>query len=186
MAVKHYDFIIKGDSDAIHTYLDGYLRGKGVKSGYLFTEGLPFQSHFLKELIQFHGDVIHLICRSSLRPLIRSAVAQSPERLHFEIVESNQVGCAKFGFKFETANRSVAGAIKRLVGRHPAGVKLVDYEPKETVIPEARGAEGYAPLHEYTFEGKGTIVGDVEGVLKVHHKLSANEFINCEEIDIRC
>jgi len=185
MAVKHYDFIIKGDADKIRAYLEGFLRGKGVKSGYLFTEDLPFQSHFLKELIRFHGDVVHLVCRSNLRPLIRSAVAQSAGKFEFEIVESKQVANATFEFKFETANRSVAGAIKRLLGRHPAGVKLVDYEPKEAVNPEAKGPEGYAPLHEFTFRGKGTIVGDVEGVLKVYYKLSANEFIHCDEIEVR-
>jgi hypothetical protein len=184
MAVKHYDFIIKGDEDELYLYLEGFLRGKGVKSGYLFTDRHPFQSHFLKELIQYHGDVAHLICRSNLRPVIRAAIANSPEGFECEIVESRPVSRAAFEFKFKTANRKVAGAIKRLLGRHPAGVKLIDYQPEEVVNPEAKGAEGYAPLHEYTFGGKGQIVGDVEGVLRVYQKLESNEFIHCEEIDI--
>jgi hypothetical protein len=101
-----------------------------------------------------------------------------------EIVDSRPVKKATFEFRFETANRKVAGSIKRLLGRHPSGVKLIDYEPSEEFDPEAKGAEGYAPMHEYTFKGKGTIVGEVEGVLKVYDKLQANEFIHCDEIDI--
>jgi hypothetical protein len=184
MSVKHYDFIIKGDEDKVAAYLTGYLRGKGVKSGFIFTSRHPFKSHLLKELLQYHGEVVHLICRAGLRSMIQAAVKQSPPDERWEIVQSRPVRRATFEFKFETANRKVAGAIKRLLGRHPAGVKLIDYEPKEQIIPDAKGSEGYAPLHEYTFEGKGTIVGDVEGVLKVHGKLHANEFIHSEEIDL--
>ncbi len=185
MAVKHFDFVIKGNEDKLCSYLEGFMRGKGIKSGWLFTEKHPFQSHFIKELIKYHSDVVHLICRSGLRPVIRAAITASPAIFEFEIMESRLVSKADFEFKFKTANRKVAGAIKRLLGRHPAGVKLVDYKPIEAVNPEAKGAEGYAPLHEYTFHGKGKIVGDVEGVLKVFQKLESNEFIHCEEIEIR-
>lgn len=184
MAVKHYDFVIKGGEKELCAYLLGFLRGKGVKSGYLFTSCYPFQSHFLKELIQYHGEVVHLICRANLRTVIVNAIRQRPEGSDFEIVESRPVVNTTFDFKFSTANRTVAGAIKRLLGRHPAGVKLVDYEPEEVINPGAKGVEGYAPLHEYEFRGKGTIVGDVEGVLKVRQKLEGNEFINCDEIEI--
>lgn len=184
MAVKHYDFVIKGDEETLSAYLNGFLRGKGVRSGFMFTSCHPFKSHFLKELIQYHGDVVHLICRSSLRPVIRAAVSQSPDDHKWEIVDSRPIKRATFEFKFDTANRKVAGAIKRMLGRHPAGVKLVDYEPKETFNPDAKGSEGYAPLHEYTFQGKGTIVGDVEGVLKVYGKLETNEFIHSDAIEI--
>ena len=115
---------------------------------------------------------------------MRAAIKQSPPEARWEIVESRPVKRAVFEFKFKTASRLASGAIKRILGRHPAGVRLVEYEPKETFIPEAKGSEGYAPLHEYTFEGKGKIVGDVEGVLKVYAKLDANEFIQSEPIEI--
>ena len=78
MAIKHYDFIIKGNEDKLCAYLNGYLRGKGVKSGYIFTSCQPFKSHFLKELIKYHGEVVHLICRPAIRPVIRAALKQAP------------------------------------------------------------------------------------------------------------
>ena len=184
MAVKYYDFVVKGDEEKLNAYLSGYLRGKGVKSGYIFTSQHPFKTHFLRELYQYHGEVIHLICRSGLRPIIRAAINQRPSMHDWEIVESRPVKKVMFEFNFHTANRPAAGTIKRILGRHPAGVRLVEYEPKETFNPDAKGSEGYAPLHEYEFQGKGTIVGDVEGVLKVFDKLKANEFIHSEEIDI--
>jgi hypothetical protein len=160
MAIKHYDFIIKGNEDSLYAYLNGYLRGKGVKSGFIFTSSHPFKSHFLKELIKYHGEVVHLICRPAIRPVIRAALKQAPKEYEWEIVDSRSVKKTTFEFKFD------------------------NYQPKETFDPDAKGAEGYAPLHEYTFQGKGTIVGDVEGVLKVYQKLEGNQFIHCEEIEI--
>jgi hypothetical protein len=160
------------------------MRGKGIKSGYIFTAKHPFKSHFLKELIKYHGEVVHLICRSAIRPVIKAALNQAPQEYELEFIDSRPVKKSTFEFRFETANRQVAGSIKRLLGRHPSGVKLVDYKPEEIFDPDAKGAEGYAPLHPYVFKGEGIIVGEVEGVLKVYDKLKSNEFINCEEIDI--
>lgn len=184
MAVKHYGFFIKGNAETIVAYLDGFLRGKGVKSGYLFTEDLPFQTHSIKEYIKFRGDVVHLICRGSLRPVINSAIRQGANLYDFEFVDSRLLKHGFFGFKFTTANRQVAGAIKRLMRGVPGTVRIVDFKPRETSNPDAKGAEGYAPLHEYQFCGAGTVRGNVEDVLKTWYKFAANEFMICDEIDI--
>ncbi len=184
MAVKHYDFFIKGTPEVIVAYLDGYLRGKGVRGGYLFTEDLPFQSHTIKEFLKYRGDVVHVICRGSLRPVIRAAIRQGSEEHDFEFVDSRSLKSANFGFKFKTANKQVAGTIKRLLRRLPAGVKIVDFKPCETQNPGAKGAEGYAPLHHYSYCGEGIVRGNIESVLKLYYRFSANDFLRCEEIDL--
>ena len=184
MAVKYYDFFVKGNADVVVAYLDGYLRGRGVKGGYLFTEDLPFQSHSIKEFLKYRGDVVHLICRGSLRPVIRSAIRQGAEIHGFEFVDSRQLKSAFFQFKFTTANRQVAGTIKRLLRHLPAGVSIVGFKPCETQNPGAKGAEGYAPLHEYQYCGEGIVRGTVENVLKLYYKFSANQFLHNEEIDL--
>lgn len=184
MAVKYYDFFVKGNTEAVVTFIDGFMRGKGVKSGYIFTKDLPFRTHIIKEFIKFHGDIVHLICRGSLRSAIRSAIRQGGDMHEFELVESRSLERAFFEFKFTTANRKSAGTIKRLLGSVSGGARVVDCEPEETVNPGAKGTEGYAPLHEYQFSGSGVVEGGVEAVLKFWHKFSSNDFVVCEEIDL--
>jgi hypothetical protein len=184
MAAIYYEYIVKGNEDALCAYIGGFLRGKGIKEGCYFSKDCPFHRHHIREIIEYHGDVIHLICRSNLRSTIESAIRQSAAQHEFEIKETHKIAKVSFRFKFETANRSVAGTIKRALGRLPADVKLVDYEPKEEVTPKAKGPEGYAPLHAYFFTGEGVVEGDVAGVLKVHEKLSNHEFVKCDDIEI--
>ena len=179
----YYEYIIKGDEDELCAYLDGFLRGKGVKDGFYLVKDHPFRRHQVKEMIKYHGSVGHFICASKLRPLVQTAVRQGAE-LELEIIEEKKITKCSFGIEFDTANRDVAGTIKRAVGRMPAGVELVEYTPEEVVDPSAEGPEGYAPLHDYVFKGKGTVEGTVAGVLKAHAKLSGNEFISCADIDI--
>ena len=87
MAVKHYDFFVKGNAEIVVAYLDGFLRGKGVRGGYLFTEDLPFQTHSIKEYIKFHGDVVHLICRASQQQ------ASGMHAGHDELFAVGETGC---------------------------------------------------------------------------------------------
>lgn len=184
MTASYYEFVIKGDEEVVCAYLEGYFRGKGIKEGYFFSKDKPLHFHHLREMIRYHGEVAHVICHSKLRPAIHSAIKQGGKQFGFEVKETRKISKASFRFKFETANRQVAGTIKRALNNRSAGVDLVDYEPQEEVDPGAKGPEGYAPLHTYTFRGEGTVEGDVAGVLKTHEKLCANEFICCDDIEI--
>ncbi len=183
MPTVYYEYVIKGDEDKLCAYLDGFLRGKGVKDGFFLAKDHPFHRHMVKEMIKYHGAVGHLICVSKLRPLVQTAVRQGVE-LGLEIIEEKKIAKCSFRFEFDTANRNVAGTIKRALGSLPAGGKLVQYNPEEVEDPTAKGPEGYAPLHAYVFKGEGTVEGTVAGVLKSHAKLSGHEFISCTDIDI--
>lgn len=183
MPVVYYEYIIKGDDQELCAYLDGFLRGKGVKTGFFLGRDYPFRHHYVKEMLKYHGEVGRLICRATLRSMVQAAVRQAKE-MNLEIVEEKKISKCSFRFKFETANRGVAGSIKRAVGKLPAGAALADYEPEEIEDPEAKGPEGYAPLHSYVFKGAGVVEGTVAGVLKSHKKLSGHEFIDCEDIDV--
>lgn len=183
MPVVYYEYIIKGDDQELCAYLDGFLRGKGVKTGFFFTRDYPFRRLHIKEMIKYHGEVGHVICRATLRPLIQTAVRQAKD-MKLEIVEEKKIKKCCFSFKFDTANRGVAGTIKRAVGRLPAGAALADYDPEEIEDPDAKGPEGYAPLHSYVFKGRGIVEGTVAGVLKSHAKFLGHEFIDCEDIEI--
>ena len=184
MAAVYFEFIIKGCDEKLCAYLDGFFCGRGVREGYFLTKDHPVHVHVLKEFLEFRGEVVHLICASKLRTMVKAAVRAASPKYDFEIMRIDKIRKASFHFKFETASRAEAGKIKRLLSGRPAGVKLVDYEPSEITIPEAEGPEAYAPLHRYTFGGQGLIEGDVGNVLRARERLSANDFIRCEDVQI--
>jgi hypothetical protein len=178
----YYEVILKGDGDVTRAYLEGFFRGKGVTKDYAFGDDHAFDLGHIKELVKYHGSVTHLVCTSQLLTAVKGAIKKAPEAFELEIAETHRVRRAYFHFKFKTANRKVAGKLKRLIARLPAGVRTTDYEPKEIVDPGARGAEGYAPVHEYVYKGKGVIEGEPRKVLEIYYKMDENDFIQCDDV----
>jgi hypothetical protein len=177
-----YEIIVKGDSKVIRAYMEGFMKSKGITDGIDFGEDHPLDLGHLKEMIKYHGDVLHLVVEAKLRASVDAAIKQSPEDLDIEIVESRRIHRAYFHFKFETANRDVGKRIKRLLDKLPEGVSLTDYEPEEIVDPDAKGVEVYSPVHEYTFKGKGVIEGEPGSVRDVLEKMIDDEFVDCDDI----
>ena len=178
----YYEIIIKGDDELARAYVEGYFLGRGIKHGYEFGEDEALDLSHMRDLIKYHGSVLHMICESSLRGDLKRAVRQAPEDYEFEIVETRLIQRASFRFKFFTANRRVAGQIKRIISTLPEGVRTTDYDPKEIVDPSARGAEVYAPTHAYEFKGKGVIEGTPDAVYDVHARMEDHQHVTVNDI----
>ena len=153
------------------------MHGKGIKDGFHFGEDHRLDLGHLKEMIKYHGDVLHMIVEAKHRAAVESAIKQAPEDLHPEIVESRKIHRAYFHFKFTTHNRDVAKRIKKILDTLPAEVMLTDYAPDEHVDPEAEGTEAYTAVHEYTFKGKGVIEGEPHSVREVFVEMVEDEFV---------
>ncbi|MDH3197182.1 MAG: hypothetical protein OEO21_02985 [Candidatus Krumholzibacteria bacterium] len=184
MAKSYYELIIRGDDKRLLAYVEGFMRGKGVRSGYFFTSGLPVDIGHLRERVKYHGEVVHVLCEAPLRAAVESAVKQASESFGFDVVETRKLKGAGFRFECSTANRKVAGELKRALARLPEGVRLADYEPEEIVDKDAAVVEVYSPAHPYEFRAKGAVTGDVAGVLRVRAKLGENEFFRCQDVTL--
>jgi len=185
MAKSYYELIIRGDDKRVVAYVEGFMRGKGIKSGYLFTAGLPIEIGHLRELVKYHGDVAHVLCEAGLRATVVSAVNGAREHFGFEVVETHKLRGASFRFECSTANRDVGTKIKRILSRLPEGVSLSEYEPEEIVDAGARGVEVYSPTHHYEFRARGVAGGDVTGVLKLRATPGQNEFFRCHDVTLQ-
>jgi hypothetical protein len=180
---QYHEIIIKGDEGKIRPFLRGYFAGAGISEGFYFGRDCSFHRHFLLELLKYKGEVVHLVYDTKLTSTVNAALRRVMNYEH-EIKESRDVVRARFRFDFQTANKKVAGAIKRMLKRLPEGVELVDYEPEEIVHSDAKAVEGYAPLHPYEFKGKGQIEGDVGGVVTMHQRAIKNNCCRVEDIYI--
>jgi len=178
----YYEIIIKGNDDAVRSYLRGFLAGRDVTTGFYFTSDYPFHLPHLRELIKFHGEVVHLICKGSLRTTVVAALKKASEG--FEVKDTKKLTAVWFAFDYETANRDAAAEIRRALANLAGGVELVDHDSKETVDPGAKGVEVYTPTHEYELKGKGQIRGEVPGVLDMHKRLSDIETFRVDRIEI--
>jgi hypothetical protein len=183
MATKYHEIIVKGDDEVLKGFLDGFKTAKKIKTGVVLASDHPINTHHLKEILTLHGNYIHVIVSGRHHQTLIAAIKDTPD-IECDIVSDVGISNAYLEFKFETFNRDVARDLKKMLGRLPAGLQLIDYDPKETVDPSAKGIEFYSPIHDYTFEGKGKIRGDVEKLIKFHERLDEHVFIEVNDIEL--
>lgn len=183
MATSYREVIVKGDDTLLRGFVWGFKAARKIKSGVLFCADHPIQTHHLREILTLHGNYVHLITSGQHHRAILAALKQAAH-LEFEVVSDKAIRKTYFDFKFQTFNRDVAAKLKRVLRRLPAGLKLVDFEPEETVEPSAKGVEFYSPVHDYCYEGTGKAQGEVEKLLRFHRALGEHVFIETEDIEV--
>ncbi len=182
MAENYYELILDGDEKIARAYLEGFLRGKNIRSGILFCKDHPICSeHHILGLTFTHGHT-HVICLAGIRAAIRSAVKRAPEELSLKLAAERAIRTIAFTFKFETFTKDVGARLKKLFHNPPKGVTVGDLEEHEDVDPSAKGVEVYAPLHDFRFHGSGKVTGDVEQVLFFHKKMKDMEFVDVSDV----
>jgi len=63
-------------------------------------------------------------------------------------------------------------------------VRLMDYHPKEEIWEDAKGIELYAPTHDYIFEGRGKLVGDLETIMSLNRCFGEHPLIEVSPITL--
>jgi hypothetical protein len=183
MAENYREIVIKGSPKLLKGFLWGFKSGRNIRSGFIACAEREINTHHFKELLQLHGDYVHVITSVRHHRHLMAAVQRAKE-LDIEVVADKPVGRAYFHFKFETFSREAASRVKRLLGRPPAGVELVDYYPHEEVDDSGRGVEIYTPVHDYRLYGSGIAQGDIQKLLLLHRKLDEEEFVDVDTITI--
>lgn len=176
------EIVIKGDDRDLVPFLSGFAVGARAR-GIYFAEEAGLHLKLLGERIRHHGEVHHVICTDALRGVIHDALAKAAPRYRFEIKDERKIERATFSFKVETPSRDVAKAVKDAVAKPPRGVVVTGFVPRETLNPDAKGAEVYSPVHDYVFSAEGAVDGDI-GVIEMRKKLAAIDFVQCDEIEL--
>ncbi|MDH3216013.1 MAG: hypothetical protein OEN01_06935 [Candidatus Krumholzibacteria bacterium] len=183
MSQNYYEVVVKGDDNLLKGFLSGFKAAKRIKSGLIFAADHPIDTHHLKEILTFQRDHVHLAASERYHAALLAAIKAAAE-IDIEIVSDKRISKAYFDFKFSTFNRDVASKLKRRLARLPVGLELADFEPKETIEPSGKGVELYSPLHDYAFEGKGRVQGDLEKLLLFHRKCEEHVFIETSDIEL--
>lgn len=177
----YYELVIKGDDRDLIPYLAGYAAAVGVE-GVFFAEESGLHVQALRERIKHHGEVQHVVCAASARAKLLAGLERAAPRFHFEVKDERVITSASFAMKVETPSRKVADQVTAALVKPPRGVQVKGFAPRVDVDPSSKGAEIYAPAHDYRFDAGAEIDGDVAGVIALRRALSAIDFVKCDEI----
>ena len=178
--MRWYELLIEGPEDAVESLLAGspgeVIRGSELRLA---------ESSLADRILQFlHAQTHHLAFASAsqARELAR-AIRDRPD-LKLEGVR--EVIAGRFGFKAEAYNPEIARKIHDALNSDlPKGIACIDLEREER-RPDAKGIELFAPVHDFVYKARGTIVGTPPGILEMNRRLSRLDFVHEEPLELEC
>ncbi|MBN2397159.1 MAG: hypothetical protein JXI32_02165 [Deltaproteobacteria bacterium] len=188
MNKEYCEVVVEGSLDLIRGFVVGFLEGRGIRGEAVFGEEhhVENESKFgqMMRLIGVRGTRFRLIVGTGFLTLLKEALERRRDELALKIVSEKKISRASFGFRFRAYTRELGGELKALFGSPPDGLQVKDYQPKETVLPEGKGVEAYAPLHEYEVKATGTLSGPICGVIDFYGKAEHYDMVELGNIKL--
>lgn len=191
MAGSFHEFVIQGPRGWTVGFLQGYVRGR-MPQGVAIdaeAEGCDVSSagEKIRELVSPRSEIAHVLVRDDTLGVFREAIdvaATTGHDLHVQV--ERPIDSATFDFSFACFSREGAHRIQGYIRPMPEGVQLsADSHVEQFVDPDAVGAEIYAPTHDFEYRGKGSILGDVEQVIRLHKLFADDELIDAGPLHLR-
>lgn len=189
MNKEYCEVVIEGESlDLVRGFVVGFLEGKEIQGEAIFGEDhhVENESRFgqMLRLIGVRGNRFHLIIGAGFFTLLQGALERRNGELALKIISKKNIKQASFGFHFRAYTRELGTELKGLFENPPEGLQVKDYKPKETVLPEGKGVEAYAPLHEYEIKAAGTMYGPVKDAIEFYGRAEHYDMVELEDIKL--
>jgi hypothetical protein len=189
MMKKYHEVVFEGSFDFMKGFILGFSEGRGIQGEAIFEveHHIENERKFgqLLRLIGRKENQTNLIIGSGLLDIIREAIEKRNLRNDLKIVSVREITEAYFEFSYHAYSRKTGGVLKIFFGSLPPGLRIEKGDgPKETVNPEGKGIEAYAPLHEYEIEAKGEIHGPVKEVINFYGEAEHKDMVELGNIKI--
>ena len=188
MNSEYCEMVIEGSLDRIRGFVIGFLEGRGIQGEAIFEEDhhVENESRFgqMMRLIGVKGNRFHLIIGAGFLKLFEGALERRKEELALKITSEKKISRASFGFRYRAYTRELGEELMTLFGDLGKGLQVRDYKPKETMMPEGKGVEAYAPLHEYEIKAAGTIYGPVRDVIDFYGSAEHHDMVELDSIKL--
>lgn len=190
MTKVYFEVIVEGSFDLIKGFVLGYIEGSGIQGEAIFGEEhhVENESKFgqLLRVLHVKGEQVHLIVGAGLHNLLREAVSKRVDELKVKILSVREITDAYFDFSYKAFNRELGQNLKDKFGNLPEDLTMEPgYNPEEKIIPEAKGVEAYAPLHEYELKAKGRIHGPVKAAINFYGEIEHNALVELGDIKLK-
>lgn len=186
---KLTELIIEGHENFVKGFVRGVLIGTKSGSPVLFNKELNISKSTFAEKIKEFFDTptthTHVILDETAVSLLDGVLKKESEKLRLKIVSRRNVTSASFKFKYSAYAENYGNMLKEIFENLPEGVVLSDdYKPKEILHPEAKGAESYAPEHDYVIHAKGSASGDLLNILELYTRCGNEPLVELEKIEL--
>jgi len=189
MSTDQYELVITGHEDFVKGLLRGIAAGARSSSRVMFNNEHNINrttiAKRIKEFFDASSTHTHVILDESIVDLIEEVLAEEGEKLKVSIVSKLKLISASFTFKYTAYAEKHGKMLKSIFEDLSESISMsADYDPQESIHPEAKGAEGYAPEHDYEINAKGTVTGDLNEIMKLYERCDNEPLVKSEKIEL--
>jgi hypothetical protein len=185
MIEEYVEVVLDGPFDFIKGFVLGFMEGRGISGDVIFEETNRARGDVFVRLLRFvrlEEDHVHLIVGAGIHELLKEALEKRQAEAPVRIVRVRKIGEARFKFRYRTYSRPLGEELKNLFRNLPEVLHLEGYEPKETLRPESKAIEAYAPEHPYAVEASGTVSGRAKEAIDLYNRLGRYEIVELGDI----
>ncbi|MBW2599700.1 MAG: hypothetical protein JRC60_06415 [Deltaproteobacteria bacterium] len=186
MNSEYCEVVVEGSLDLIRGVVVGFLEGRGIQGEAIFSEDHHVENEGrlgqMMRLIGVKGNHFHLIIGVGFFKLLEEALERRKAELALKIISEKKIKQASFEFRYRAYTRELGDELMALFGDLPEGLQVRDYKPRETLLPEGKGVEAYAPLHEYEIKATGTMYGPVREVIDFYGRAEHHDMVELDAI----
>ena len=185
---EYCEVVVEGSLDLIRGFVLGFLEGREIQGEAIFGEDhhVANENKFghLMRLIGVKGNHFHLIIGVGFFKLLEEALEKRKEEITLKVISEKKIKQASFRFRYRAYTMELGDELIALFRDLPEGLHVKDYKPRKTVLPEGKGVEAYAPLHEYEVKATGTIYGPVKSVIDFYGMAEHYDMIELNAIKL--
>ena len=187
--MSQFELVIEGHEDFVKGFVRGIVAGSKSNARVLFNNEHDINRTTIGEKIKEFFDApsvhTHLVADETTTALIEDVLRSEGEKLKLKIVSKNVIASASFKFKYKAYAENYGTMLKGIFESLPEGVSVSDdYAPKEEFHPESKGAEAYAPEHNYIIRAKGTVTGNLDALLELYTRCRKEPLLDIENIEL--
>ena len=187
MSVWH-EIVIECSEKVLRAFVAGYEVGLGHREGLVLGCDLDLEKSSLTERVRELFDAgSHQVvfATSTVADRLAGTIRRDGAAAGVRLESVREVTGARFVFSAEAYSKDVGAVIhQNLFGEVPEGVTYANREESEEMDPEARGAELYAPMHDYTYKAGATVSGPFPSILELHRRAANLDFVHAGPIHV--
>jgi hypothetical protein len=190
MLTPFTELIIQAPFLLVKGFLLGFMHGRNESFDYFFHRKAGIRRETLtekvKEVLSIENYTELCLPDNIVNEFIQ-ALGKIDPFMGISVTQKQSIKGAEFKFNFTLYDEHHAEICKQLFTYTPATIEIVDFHPEEKRENQVIGIQEYAPVHPYSFEGKGVVRGEFEGVMNFYLTIKRSELaeqIVCKEIDL--
>jgi len=185
----YFEVVIAGHHEYIKGFISGLIAGRGLRREAFFGEDYDLDEEnpieMLGRLAGIRDEHTVIVVESQLLNILKELLDRREREVRMKVLSVRAVKEVSFTFSVETFSREIGKKIDGLLTEASSVLKITPpYAPKEQEIPEGKGVEAYAPLHDYEFQTRGSIAGDCGEVFRCYGKLKRYEVAELGPMEI--